>query len=181
MIKEPHAINLPLAGVDSEHCALIVDNGLSKIPGITSHKVELNNNRAVINTNGEMEVIPQAVKAIRGLGYDVETIKKTFPILNMSCASCAISSQTILENIPGVVNVSVNYANATALVEYVPTLTDTEEFKKALQSIGYDLLIDETEEAKDSLEDLHRRSFKKLKKRLQLKALPKSPLGGFRG
>ena len=97
------------------------------------------------------------------LGYDVETIKKTFPILNMSCASCAISSQTILENIPGVVNVSVNYANATALVEYVPTLTDTEEFKKALQSIGYDLLIDETEEAKDSLEDLHRRSFKKLK------------------
>ena len=50
MTKEPHSINLPLAGVESEHCALIVDNGLSKIPGITSHKVELNNNRAVIDT-----------------------------------------------------------------------------------------------------------------------------------
>ena len=165
MTKEPHSINLPLAGVESEHCALIVDKGLSKIPGITSHKVELNNNRAVINTNGEIEVIPRAVKAIRGLGYDVETIKKTFPILNMSCASCAISSQTILENIPGVINVSVNYANVTALIEYVPTLTNPEEFKKALQSIGYDLMIDETEGAKDSLDDLHRRDFKKLKKR----------------
>ncbi len=165
MTIEPHLINLPLAGVESEHCALIVDNGLSKIPGITSHKVELNNNRAVINTNGEMEVIPQAIKAIRGLGYNVETIKKSFPVLNMSCASCAISSQTILENIPGVINVSVNYANATALVEYVPTLTNPEEFKKALQSIGYDLMIEETEDAKDSLEDLHKRNFIKLKKR----------------
>ncbi|MEO8111703.1 MAG: heavy metal translocating P-type ATPase [Ginsengibacter sp.] len=165
MNKNSHTINLPLAGVESEHCALIVDKGLSKIPGITSHKVELNNNRAVINTNGEMEVIPQAIKAIRGLGYNVETIKKTFPILNMSCASCAISSQTILENIPGVVNVSVNYANASALLEYVPTLTNPDEFKKALQSIGYDLAIDETEDAKDSLEDLHRRNFKKLRQR----------------
>lgn len=165
MIKEPRSINLPLSGVESEHCALIVDNGLGKIPGITSHKVELNNHRAVINTNGEMEVIPQAVKAIRGLGYNVDTMKKSFPILNMSCASCAISSQTILENIPGVVNVSVNYANATALVEYVPTLTNPDEFKKSLQSIGYDLMIDETEDAKDSLDDLHRSNFIKLKKR----------------
>ena len=165
MIKEPHSINLPLAGVESEHCALIVDKGLSKIPGITSHKVELNNHRAVINTNGEIEVIPQAIKAIRGLGYEVETVKKTFPVLNMSCASCAISSQTILENMPGVINVSVNYGNATALVEYVPTIINADEFKSALQSIGYDLMIDETEDAKDSLEDLHRRNFIKLKQR----------------
>ncbi|RYG42167.1 MAG: heavy-metal-associated domain-containing protein, partial [Chitinophagaceae bacterium] len=82
MKNEDHVINLPLAGVESEHCALIVDKGLSKVEGIKSHKVELNNNRAVITAEDELEAIPKAVKAIRDLGYDVDTVKKTFPVLN---------------------------------------------------------------------------------------------------
>jgi Cu2+-exporting ATPase len=158
-------INLPLSGVESEHCALIVDKGLNKVEGIRSHKVELNNNRAVITLDDEPETIPNAVKAIRDLGYDVDTVKKTFPVLNMSCASCASSSQNILENTPGVVNVSVNYANATAQVEYVPTITDPQKLKAALQNIGYDLMIDESMEAKDALEEVHRKKFQVLKKR----------------
>lgn len=165
MNNENHTISLPLAGVESEHCALIVDKGLDKVPGIKTHKVELNNNRAIITTDDELEVVPKAVKTIRDLGYDVDTVKKVFPVLNMSCASCASSSQSILENTPGVVNVAVNYANATAQVEYVPTITDPQKLKAALQGIGYDLMIDETEEAKDALEEVHRRKFESLKKR----------------
>lgn len=165
MNKEISTINLPLAGVESEHCALIVDKGLSKVQGVQTHRVELNNNRAVITTDDELETVPKAVKAIRDLGYDVDTVKKNFPVLNMSCASCASSSQSILENTPGVVHVSVNYANATAQVEYVPTITDPHKLKAALQGIGYDLMIDETEEAQDALEDAHRKRFEVLKKR----------------
>ncbi|HEU5366130.1 MAG TPA: heavy metal translocating P-type ATPase [Hanamia sp.] len=162
-MNENNIIDLPLSGVESEHCALIVDKGLAKVEGIKSHKVELNNKRAVINTNGDSEVLPKAVKAIRSLGYDVDTIKKSFPVLNMSCASCAVSSQTTLENIPGVINVTVNYANATAHIEYIPTITSPEKFKNALQNVGYDLIIDESEEAKDALEDLHAKKFHSLK------------------
>jgi P-type Cu2+ transporter len=165
MNKDNSTINLPLAGVDSEHCALIIDKGLEKVQGIKAHKVELNNNRAVITTDDELEVVPKAVKAIRELGYDVDTVRKTFPVLNMSCASCASSSQSILENTPGVVNVSVNYANASAQVEYVPTITDPQKLKAALQSVGYDLVIDETDEAKDALEEVHRKKFATLKNR----------------
>jgi P-type Cu2+ transporter len=165
MNKEISTINLPLAGVDSEHCALIVDKGLSKVEGIKSHKVELNNNRAVITTDDGQETVSRAVKAIRDLGYDVDTVKKSFPVLNMSCASCASSAQSILEHTPGVVNISVNYANATAQVEYVPTITDPHKLKAALQGIGYDLMIDETEEAKDALEEVHRKKFETLKRR----------------
>ncbi|MEJ7678321.1 MAG: cation transporter [Segetibacter sp.] len=63
----------------------------------------------------------------------MDTVKKSFPVLNMTCASCASSSQSILENQPGVVNVAVNYANATAQVEYIPTITDPHKLKTALQ------------------------------------------------
>ena len=157
------SLYLPLEGVESEHCALIIDKGLSKVEGITDHKVELNNNRAVIHTTDDAEVLPKAVQAIRDLGYDVDTVRKNFPVLNMSCASCASSSQSILEHQPGVVNISVNYANASAQIEYIPTLTSPSKLKSALQSVGYDLMIDESTEAKEELEEVHQKKFKTLK------------------
>ncbi|WP_018617082.1 heavy metal translocating P-type ATPase [Segetibacter koreensis] len=181
-IGNNNSIYLPLEGIESEHGAIIVDKGLSKVKGITAHKVEYNNNRAVINTNGDADVLPDAVKAIRDLGYNVETIKKTFPVLNMSCASCASSSQSMLENEPGVVAAAVNYANATALVEYIPTITDPGRLKAALQSIGYDLMTDESVEAKDELEELQKSKYLKLKRRTRgaiLLAIPAIIIGMF--
>ena len=157
------SLYLPLEGVESEHCALIIDKGLGKVEGITDHKVELNNNRAVIHTTDDIEVLPKAVQAIRDLGYDVNTVKKNFPVLNMSCASCASSSQSILEHQAGVLNVSVNYANASAQIEYIPTITNSLKLKSALQSAGYDLMIDESTEAKEELEEAHQKKFKTLK------------------
>lgn len=163
MNTKSHSYNLPLADVDSEHCALIVDKGLSRIEGIGAHKVELNNKRAVIDTNDAAEILPQAVKAIRDLGYGVDTIKQSFPVLNMSCASCAASAESILQNQPGVINVAVNYANGHALVEYIPTVTAPAQLKTALQGIGYDLVTDESEDAKDALEDLQQKQYRALK------------------
>lgn len=91
--------------------------------------------------------------------------KKAFPVLNMSCASCAASAQDILQKQPGVVNAAVNYANTSAQIEYQPTLTNPRELKTVLQSIGYDLMIDESEEAKDGLEDLQRKNYQSLRRK----------------
>ncbi|MBA2760744.1 MAG: cation transporter, partial [Segetibacter sp.] len=132
-----NTIDLPLAGVESEHCALIVDKGLDKIPGITSHKVELNNHKAVI-TNSDTEVIPKAVNTIRYLGYDVQTIKQNFPVTGMTCASCASSAESIVVAEAGVVSAAVNFANTSLQVEYVPGITSPEKLKAAVQGIGYD-------------------------------------------
>lgn len=156
---------LPLEGVDSEHCAMIVDKALSGVKGISRHKVELNNQRAIISTNDEAEVIPEVVKKIRDIGYDVPSVKKFFPVLNMSCASCAVSTESTLKNVPGVVHAAVNFANGTAGVEYIPTLTEPAKMKQALQSIGYDLMIDETENAKEALEDIHQKNYQTLRRR----------------
>ena len=156
---------IPLENVDSEHCALIVDKALGKITNITSHKVELNNHRAVITSSSPVDVLAEAVQSIRNLGYGVPTIKKDLPVLNMSCASCASSAQTILQNQPGVVAGSVNYANGLAHLEYIPSVTDPRTLKSALQSIGYDLMIDESESAKDQLENLNEEKFLSLKRK----------------
>lgn len=157
-------IDIPLAGVDSEHCALIVDKGLANVPGITSHRVELNNHKAVI-TASDTDVIPQAVHAIRDLGYEVETIKQTFPVTGMSCASCAVSVETIALSQSGVVSAAVNFASATLKVEYIPTLVNPKCLQQSVQSIGYNLVIEDSIEAKNALEDLHRQKFHLLKQK----------------
>lgn len=162
MKPKKNNINIPLENVESEHCVLIVQNGLKNIENITSLKIEVNNKRAVIETTHPETVLPEAVKTIRDLGYNVPTIKKTLPVLSMTCASCASSAQNVLNNTPGVVNASVNYANTSAVIEFVPSITNLNELKANLQSAGYDLMIDESDTAKETLEDLNQAKFKEL-------------------
>jgi P-type Cu2+ transporter len=156
---------IPLENVESEHCAMIVDKGLKQLEGVTIHQVELNNHRAIINETKAFNILPNAVKAIRELGYGVTTVKKNLPVLNMTCASCASSAQTILESTKGVVGVSVNYASNSASVEYIPSITGAKELQIAMRSIGYDLMIDESESARDTLEELHQEKFQQLKRK----------------
>jgi len=174
--QNKNELYLPIEGMDSEHCALIIDKGLSSIKEIDSHKVELNNNRAIIHAADISGATSNAVKVIRSLGYDVITVKKTFPVLNMTCASCASSSQSILSSEPGVVGVSVNYTNATAQLEYIPSITSPYKLKSALQAIGYDLMIDETDEAKESLEELHKVKNRQLRNKTIGSILLSAPL-----
>lgn len=166
---------IPLEGVESEHCALIVDKGLASVPGITTHKVELNNNRALISAR-DAEAIPQAVQAIRNLGYDVSTVKQHFPVTGLSCASCASSAETIVQAQEGVVNASVNFANSTLQVEYLPNLTTPEKLKSAVQGVGYDLVVEKSQESKAALEDLHRQKVESLQKRTVLSIALSLPL-----
>ena len=99
---QPYAI--PLENVESEHCAMIVNKGLQSVEEITQHKVEINNKQAIIETEKPEIAIPNAVKTIRDLGYDVATITQIIPVLQMTCASCAVSVESIIKFLPGVVN-----------------------------------------------------------------------------
>ena len=155
---------LPLEGMESEHCALIIDNGLSKLKGLDGHKVELNNKRAIIKTENAA-VVSEAVHLIKDLGYGVTTIKKTFPVLEMTCASCAVSVESILKSQKGVVSAAVNFATANVLVEYIPGIIDATDLKKAVQSIGYDVFVDETKDEAATIESLQLEKFTLLKKK----------------
>ncbi len=162
--NDKQTIFLPLEHVDSEHCALIVDKGLSQVSGVESHQVELNNRRAAI-TVSDAAAVPQAIKAIKDLGYGVTTVKQSFPVLNMTCASCAVSAESTIGSVEGVVSASVNYANATLMVEYLPNMTNAAALQKALQDIGYDLLIQEETLQQETLEAIHEKKFRALKQK----------------
>lgn len=164
MPKE-ETIYIPIENVDSEHCSLIVQKALNEIKEITDIQVEVNNQRVKISAKYLDEAIPLAVHKIRDLGYGVPTLKKHYPVLNMDCASCASSSQNVLKMQTGVVDARVNYANTSADIEYIPSITNPEKLKSSLQEIGFDLMIDDSDEAKEGLEELQKNKYKDLKRR----------------
>lgn len=77
--------------------------------------------------------VPKSVK---------RTVRTSFPVLEMTCAACAVSVESMLKSTPGVASASVNFANQTALVEFDPSLAKPQDLRQAVQSIGYDLVVD---------------------------------------
>jgi len=73
------------------------------------------------------------------------SIKKSFPVTGLSCASCAISVESMLKSQKGVIDANVNYAASNVLIEYQPSAGILNEFKKAVQSIGYDIITEENQ------------------------------------
>ncbi|WP_447642893.1 MULTISPECIES: heavy metal translocating P-type ATPase [Chitinophagaceae] len=90
---------------------------------------------------------------------------KTVPVLDMSCASCAASVESMLASQPGVDQASVNFANNTASITFEKSITNLSQLKKVIQSIGYDLMIDDSEQATEKLEETLRRKSQQLKKK----------------
>lgn len=72
------------------------------------------------------------------------TIKETFPVLEMTCAACAVSVESMLKSAPGVKDAGVNFANQTAWVEYDPTRVSPQQLQSTVRSIGYDIVIDKS-------------------------------------
>jgi Cu2+-exporting ATPase len=141
MSTEKNTMVLPVENMDSEHCALIVDKALGTVPSVSAHHVELNNRSAVIESSTPVEAVRDVVKAIRENGYDVPTLRRTFPVTGMTCASCVSSVESMLLAQPGVLNAAVNLATNTVQVEYVPGVIEENGMREVVQSIGYDLLI----------------------------------------
>jgi Cu2+-exporting ATPase len=71
-----------------------------------------------------------------------KNLRQNFPVLEMTCAACAVSVESMLKATPGVTGASVNFANQTALVDYDPAVAKPIDLQNAVRSIGYDLVVD---------------------------------------
>jgi Cu2+-exporting ATPase len=72
----------------------------------------------------------------------VHFIKESFPVLEMTCAACAVSVESMLQSVEGVKQAGVNFANQDAWVEYDPSIATPAMLQNTVRSIGYDLVIE---------------------------------------
>lgn len=110
-----------------------------------------------------------------------EKIHQTFPVLEMTCASCAVSVESMLKATKGVIDAGVNYANQSAWVDYDKSVATPIDLQNAVRSIGYDLVVD-TEDPQAIQEESQQKSYEDIKQRTiwsAILAVPVVILGMF--
>lgn len=91
-------------------------------------------------------------------------MKKTIPVIGMACASCSANVERKLNSLDGIQQASVSLPGRSALIDYDPAKISLEDMKRAVNGIGYDLVI----EADRSAVEIERRAYTLLKRKTVL-------------
>ncbi|GFD72715.1 copper-translocating P-type ATPase [Tenacibaculum sp. KUL113] len=92
-----------------------------------------------------------------------QNVKNSFPVIGMTCASCAASVESVLKHTEGVLDANVNFANSSVLVEYEKELNPN-QFQKVLRKVGYDMIID-VDNPSEIQEELQQKQYQDIKNR----------------
>ena len=100
----------------------------------------------------------------------IETQRAEFRIAGdgVSCATCVVNIESIVDRLPGVDRVDANFASERATVDFDPNVTSTDEIQEAVADGGYRLVLrdqpgststetDESEARRAEMKDLSRR------------------------
>ena len=131
---------------------------------IKTKKAVHQSGRTVEKLSGDVEAI-EAERPDKMTVPDQKIVVKQYPVTGMSCASCASNVESRLNGQTGVIKAAVNLASQMATIEYNPSLIKPESLKESITSIGYDLIIDESEKAKDELETIVQKTYRSMKNR----------------
>lgn len=197
------SVQFPVTGMTCGNCAAHVETALNKLSGVVSASVDLAGANVLIEYIPDIVTPDKMKQAVADTGYNLiitndgttdtvseeksnvtnvnkhkastgKAVKADFPVTGMSCASCVTHVQSALNKQDGVTNATVNLANATAYVEYLPDVATPEKLKKAVQDAGYDLIIDEKSESE--VEDIRNHHLAELKKNCILSLIFSVPL-----
>lgn len=91
--------------------------------------------------------------------------KKTYPVLNMHCASCAANVEKTVRKLPGILEANVNFATNSLSVSFEKDKLSPEDLRSAIFSAGYDLIIEEANKEERQEEDGQKR-FRDLKRKV---------------
>ena len=155
---------------------------LQALNGVASAQVSLKDREALVTTDGQTTagaiiaslaelgvsgtLIPVASRprhrnAAEAKASAVRVITASYPVLGMTCASCAVSVETMLNAEPGVMDAVVNYVNQSVRVNFDQDTVTPAQMRDVVKSIGYDLLIDVREDS-DELEQAHAKRIRTL-------------------
>jgi P-type Cu2+ transporter len=91
-----------------------------------------------------------------------EVKTKIFPVTGMSCAACAVSVESALNDAVGVTKAEVNYANSSVKIEFEKLEVDAIDLKATLNGLGYDMIVEDDEELAQEEAQIQRASDLKL-------------------
>jgi P-type Cu2+ transporter len=103
-------------------------------------------------------------------------MNQSYKITGMTCTACAVSVESFIKPLDGIHNVTVNYPNQSALIDFDDAIISIEKIKLKLKEIGYDLLLGEDSVTRKELEDIDTQRLERLRKKLIFSAIFSVPV-----
>jgi Cu+-exporting ATPase len=151
MSDRQQTVTLPIRGMTCASCVSHVQRALDKVEGVSEAVVNLATEQATVRFEPRLVSSGALEEAVRDAGYEVATEKVSLPIAGMTCASCVAHVERALLAVPGVLEAGVNLATERAAVEYVPTVAQLSDLRRAVAEAGYEVLPTAEEEAEEEL------------------------------
>uniref|UniRef100_A0A671NJ79 P-type Cu(+) transporter n=1 Tax=Sinocyclocheilus anshuiensis TaxID=1608454 RepID=A0A671NJ79_9TELE len=146
-----------VTGMHCKSCVVNIQDNISKLPGVSSVVVSLENRQATIQHNPKQASVVELQKAIEALPPgDFKAILPASPepgflqplvsvaeihIEGMTCGSCVQSIEGMISQKKGVRSALVSLASHQGTFEYDPLVTTTEELRAAVEDMGFDAFL----------------------------------------
>lgn len=168
-----------IEGMTCASCAQTVEKAAQKLPGVKTANVNLATEKMNIQFDSSALTEADIQKAVADAGYTAisNTVKKTFNIEGMTCASCAQTIEKATQKLRGVNLSSVNLATEKLVVEYDPGMVNLTDIIKAVMDSGYEAHEEvATADTVDQDKEKKQKEIKSLWNRFLISALFTAPL-----
>ena len=135
--KKARRVQLLVEGMTCASCVGHVESALKDVRGVSSVEVNLATEKATVQLDAEDLPVETLIDAVKGAGYGVTVERTDLAIRGLTCASCVAHVEGALRGVPGVISANVNLATEKAAVEHIAGLVSVDEFRNAVENVGY--------------------------------------------
>ena len=149
-------------------CSTAVENGLKKLPGVTSAKVALLAETAEVHLDESQVQSGAIIEAVEDMGFAAKVLQDdsaekkskgstdsqiTLRVTGMTCSACSTTVERVLKAVPGVKHVTISLTTGDAVVEAKDESTlQAEALVEAVEGAGFEAVeIKEVEQSKVKL------------------------------
>ncbi|WP_414648023.1 heavy metal translocating P-type ATPase [Desulfitobacterium sp.] len=152
--EEKEKQQFKLTGMTCANCALTIEKGLAKMPGVKLAAVNFASEKLALEYDPNLVKTEDVLAKVKDLGYGAyseaeEEGKQQFKVSGMSCANCALTIEKKLKNTQGVSLANVNFATETVNVEFDPSVINLDGIFEQVRDAGYTPIENKEDDRED--------------------------------
>ena len=132
----PPILTLPIAGMTCAACAVRLEKVLKRLPDVDAEVNFATASARLTSRTAQPPDLAAAMAAVARAGFQVPLSRQRLTLEGMTCVACAQRIEKVLNRLPGV-HASVNFATASAEVDYPAGVVSSAQLLDAVRRAGY--------------------------------------------
>ncbi|MFB6133128.1 MAG: heavy metal translocating P-type ATPase [Halanaeroarchaeum sp.] len=128
---------LEITGMSCANCSATIEDALEDLDGVESASANFATDDGTVTYDPDRVGLSEIFDAIDAAGYGAATETVAIGVSDMSCANCAETIADRLDETPGVISSSVNYATDEASITFNPADASRTDLYEAIEAAGY--------------------------------------------